>query len=47
MGGCIGSPDSQTKITLKHLIMRLKTSVPLEKGKLERKLQKDEATRIQ
>ncbi len=46
MGACLGSQDSQTKITLKHLIMRLKTSIPLEKGKLERKLQKDETSLI-
>ncbi len=31
MGACLGSSQgiSQTKITLKHLIMRLKTTVPL------------------
>ena len=34
MGGCMGSPDSQTKVTLKHLITRLKASVPPEKNKL-------------
>jgi len=29
MGACFGDKNSQTKVTLKHLIMRLKTTVPL------------------
>lgn len=41
MGACFGDNHSQTKINLKHLIMRLKTTAPFEKAKLERKMQKD------
>lgn len=47
MGTCFGTKDSQTKITLKHMIVRLKTAAPLEKAKLQKKLEKDEATLIE
>ena len=47
MGNCFGAKDSQTKITLKHFIVRLKTTAPLEKAKLERKLEKDQLTLIE
>lgn len=47
MGGCVGSPNSETKITLKLLVTRLKTSIPIEKSKIERKLAKDETILIE